>query len=61
MALDSNGFIPMPPAVEFQVEFLPVIAAVSESLISLLGKRLHSLYLYGTDSSSQCITTPPAR
>lgn len=48
MALDSNGFIPMPPAVEFQVEFRPVIAAVSESLISLLGKRLHSLYLYGS-------------
>ena len=53
MALDSNGFIPMPPAVEFQVEFLPVIAAVSESLISLLGKRLHSLYLYGSVARGQ--------
>lgn len=53
MPLDSNGFIPMPPAVEFQVEFLPVIAAVSESLISLLGKRLHSLYLYGSVARGQ--------
>lgn len=48
MALDSNGFISIPPTIEFQAEFLSVIAAVSASLISLLEKRLHSLYLYGS-------------
>jgi predicted nucleotidyltransferase len=53
MALDSNGFIRIPPAIEFQAEFLPAIASVSESLISLLGKSLHSLYLYGSTAQGQ--------
>jgi len=53
MASDSNGFIRIPPAIEFQAEFLPVIAAVSKSLISLLGKKLHSLYLYGSVAQGQ--------
>lgn len=48
MALEANGFIPVPPTIAFQADFQPVIAQVSEKLISRLGKRLHSLYLYGS-------------
>lgn len=55
MALDSNGFIRVPATVEFQAEFLPIITAISERLLSLLGKNLHSLYLYGSVAQGRAL------
>ncbi|MFZ4215111.1 nucleotidyltransferase domain-containing protein [Pantoea endophytica] len=48
MAIDKNGFIPLPAFTGFQPAFSPLIADVGHKLEAAMSDLIHSVYVYGS-------------
>ncbi|MDQ0431000.1 hypothetical protein ABIC12_004712 [Pantoea agglomerans] len=59
MAIDKNGFIPLPAFSGFQPVFSPLIADTVQRLVSKMPALIHSIYIYGNLTEGRAIETVP--